>query len=140
MKAFSLVLLFLASPSFALSLHDFLENHPSVQASVKIAYQTELKTFKLDPVYCSEKFSYPGMKDSCHRGVRDELARLARADWGSDWTLDSTRFIPGFGEVLVFKKLNILDSRASMSCVASLSIPANASHSTHLSFDIYCDH
>jgi hypothetical protein len=127
-----------SAPAF--TLREFLKKQSSLRSSVKLAYLRELQDFRMDPIYCSKNDAYPGMIQACKDAVRDEQQKLLQPDWGRDWTLEDSNSIPTFGEVLTFRKSNILGPDAPMSCEASVSIPANKPRSKRFSFDIYCDH
>jgi hypothetical protein len=151
MKAFLLALILLEtlvlSLSFsdsysahALTLREFLKKQSPLRASVKLAYLRELQVFKADPIYCSKSDAYPGMFQACKDAYIDEQQKLLQPDWGRDWVLEDSNWVPTFGEVLVFRKSNILSPNSPMGCEATLSIPANKPNSKRFSFDIYCDH
>jgi len=133
-------LILMSQTALAMNLHDFLKSQSSLRASVKLAYLQELETFQEDPAYCSKQDSYPGMFDSCRSAVKEERTLLIHPAWGREWLLTGSTWVPTFGEVLTFKKTNILKANAPMQCEASLSIPANKPRSKRFSFDIYCDH
>ena len=124
----------------ALTLREFLKKQSPLRASVKLAYLRELQVFKADPIYCSKSDAYPGMFQACKDAYLDEQQKLLQPDWGRDWVLEDSNWVPTFGEVLTFRKSNILSPNSPMSCEASVSIPANKPKSRRFSFDIYCDH
>jgi hypothetical protein len=126
--------------SQAMNLRDFLKKQSPLRASVKLAYLRELQVFKADPIYCSKSDAYPGMFQACKDAYSEEQQKLLQPDWGRDWVLEDSNWVPTFGEVLVFRKSNILSPNSPMSCEATLSIPANKPRSKRFSFDIYCDH
>ena len=130
----------LSSSAHALTLREFLRKQSPLRASVKLAYLRELQSFKADPIYCSKSDAYPGMFQACKDAYIDEQQKLLQPDWGRDWVLEDSNWVPTFGEVLTFRKSNILSPNSPMSCEASVSIPANKPKSRRFSFDIYCDH
>jgi hypothetical protein len=134
--------LILSAPlcSQALNLRDFLKKQSPLRASVKLGYLRELQVFKADPIYCSKSDAYPGMFQACKDAYLEEQQKLLQPDWGRDWILEDSNWVPTFGEVLVFRKSNILSPNSPMGCEATLSIPANKPSSKRFSFDIYCDH
>ena len=124
----------------AMTLHQFITSHPSLSAHLKASYRRALDEFEQDEVYCSNELSYPGMEQSCRRGVDLEHQALLKSSFGADWRLDSEIRPSPLGPVLTFRKLDILPRNSSMTCEFAVSIPSSGKPVAGISFDYYCDH